>query len=179
MIFSRLSIRTKIAVLMTFLLALVSLAVYLYFPARLHRQMVASVEQKSAAMTSMAAYTVASGLHDNDPPAVAAALNGIRGNPDVVYYVLLDKQRQPFPSGIFNDRIARDANFERVPMQPVVAPQHVLQGGQSVRRASPEVLGGRTADGGIYQSMMPVRHQGRVIGWLYTGMSLDRANADA
>ena len=177
MIFSRLSIRTKIAVVMTFLLALVSLAVYLYFPARLHHQMVASVEQKSAAMTSMAASTVASALHAGDKPAVWAALTGIRNNPDVVYFMLLDKDRQP--SAIFNERIARDANFERLLMEPVATPQHVLQGGQSVRSTSPEVLGGRTVDGRIYQSMMPVRHEGRLIGWLYTGMSLDRANADA
>jgi diguanylate cyclase (GGDEF)-like protein/PAS domain S-box-containing protein len=177
MIFSRLSIRTKIALLMTSLLAIVSLAVYQYFPARLHRQMVASVEQKSAAMTRMGAFSAAPGLQERNQAAVAAALTGIRSNPDVVYFMLLDERGQPFAS--FNERIARDANFQRVAMQPVTTPQHVLQGGQSVRSASPEVLGGATADRGIYQTMSPVRHRGRVIGQLYTGMSLERANADA
>ena len=101
----RLSIRTKIALLMTFLLAIISIVVYRYFPERLHRQIVDSVVQKSAALTSMAAHSVAEGLHDRNPAAVAAALTGLRNNPDLVYLVLLDERGQVYSS--FNDLMAR------------------------------------------------------------------------
>jgi diguanylate cyclase (GGDEF)-like protein/PAS domain S-box-containing protein len=177
MIFSRLSIRTKIAVVMTSLLAIVSLAVYLYVPDRLQRQMVEAVTQKSAALTGMAAFSVADGLHGRNQAAVAAAVAGIRSNPDLVYLVLVDARGEVFSS--FNDLIARDANYERVPMQPVTAPQQVLQGGQRITRpAARQIAGGLTSDSTIYQTMAPVQYRGRTIGRLYSGMSLDAAYAD-
>jgi diguanylate cyclase (GGDEF)-like protein/PAS domain S-box-containing protein len=175
--FANLSIRTKIALLMTVLLAIVSLVIYLYFPARLHRQIVDSVVQQSAAMTRMAAFSVADGLDGRNQPAVAAALSGIRGNPDLVYFVLLDASGEPFAS--FNERIAMDAAYRQIPMRTIDTPQHVLQAGQSVRTSAPAVTGGATADGAVYQTAMPVLHRGRTIGNLYTGMSLERAHADA
>lgn len=178
MFLGRLSIRTKIAVVMTSLLAIVSIAIYLYFPARLHRQMVESVTQKAAALTGMAAFSVAEGLQERNQPKVAAALAGIRSNPDLVYLLLLDERGQVFAS--YNDRIARDAQYERIVMQPVERTRNVLQAGERyVRPASRSVAGGMTADGALYQSMAPVQHRGHPIGRLYAGMSLDAANADA
>jgi sensor histidine kinase regulating citrate/malate metabolism len=176
--FSRLSIRTKIAVLMTFLLAIVSLAIYLYFPARLHQQIVDSVTQKSAALTGMAAFSVSDGLQERNQAGVAAALNGIRGNPDLVYLMLVDKHGQLFAS--FNDLIARDVAYTSIPMRAVRTAQEVLQAGQHVERpATRRVVGGTSSDGAIYQSMALVQHRGKTIGKLYAGTSLQSANADA
>ena len=177
MIVSRLSIRTKIALLMTFVLAIVSLAVYRYFPARLHRQLVESVVQKSAAMTSMAAFSMAEGLRDRNQSAVAAALAGMRSNPDLVYLMVLDERGQVFTS--FNEAIARGADFQRVPMKSIATAPQVRQGGQNVRSPAPPISGGITADGAIYQTTAPVRHHGREVGRLYSGMSLEGAHADA
>lgn len=172
-----LSIRTKIALLMTFLLAIVSVAIYRYFPARLHQQITDAVVQKAAALTGMAAFSVADGLHARNPSAVAAALSGLRNNPDLVYIVLTDEQGRAFAS--FNDLVARQVTYDRLPMKNVTAAQRVLQGGQRMREAAPPVVGGMTADGTTYQSMAPVRRFGRTIGKLYVGMSLEAANADA
>ena len=178
MIFSRLSIRTKIAVVMTSILAIVSVAVYLYFPARLHRQMVDSAIRKAGALTGMAAFSVAPGLHEKNQSAVAAAMTGIRSNPDLVYLMLVDGDGQVFAS--FNDLIARDANYKDVLMTPFPAPQRVLQAGQRyVRPAGVRISGGLTADGTVYQTMAPVQYHGRTIGKLYAGMSLDEASHDA
>jgi diguanylate cyclase (GGDEF)-like protein/PAS domain S-box-containing protein len=173
----RLSIRTKIALLMTCLLAVVSVGVYRYFPARLHREIVASVEQKSAALTGMAAFSVSDGLQEQSASAVAAALSGLRNNPDLVYLLLVDGRGQVFHS--FNDLMARQVSYDTLRMQPVAAPQQVVQGGESMRAPAPPIEGGITADGRIYQSMALVRHHGRTIGRLYTGLSLEAANADA
>jgi diguanylate cyclase (GGDEF)-like protein/PAS domain S-box-containing protein len=178
MIFSRLPIRTKIAVVMISLLAIVSLAVYLYVPARLHRQIVDAVTRKSAAVTGMAALGVAQGLHHRNQVAVAAALAGIRSNPDLVYLMLVDEHGKVFAS--YNELIAVDANYARVPMQPIDAPQQVLQGGERyVRPAAQQISGGLAADDRIYQTVAPVQLQGHVIGHLYSGTSLDAAYADA
>ena len=178
MIFSRLSIRTKIAVVMTSLLAIVSMAVYLYVPARLHRQIVDAVTQKAAALTGMAAFSVAEGLHDRNQVAVASAMAGIRSNPDLVYLMLLDESGRVFAS--FNELIARDAAYASVTMRPVDDPQRVMQAGQrSVRPAAQRIAGGLTANGTIYQTMAPVQYRGRTVGRLYAGMSLDAAYADA
>lgn len=172
------SIRTKIALLMTFLLAIVSVAVYRYFPQRLHRQIVDAVAQKSAALTGMAAHSVAAGLHDRNPAAVAAALTGLRSNPDLVYLVLLDERGQVFSS--FNELVARQTAYEQLGMTGAAAPRQVVQGGgERVRTPAPAVFGGIAGEGAIYQSMAPVRHRGRTVGRLYTGMSLEAANADA
>jgi diguanylate cyclase (GGDEF)-like protein/PAS domain S-box-containing protein len=173
----RLSIRTKIALLMTFLLAIISVVVYRYFPERLHRQIVDSVVQKSAALTGMAASSVASGLHDRSPAAVAAALTGLRNNPDLVYLILLDERGQVFSS--FNELMARQTAYDRLHMKDVAAPQQVVQGGERVRAPASPVVGGVTGEGTIYQSMAPVRYQGHEVGRLYTGMSLEAAKADA
>jgi diguanylate cyclase (GGDEF)-like protein/PAS domain S-box-containing protein len=178
MSFSRHSIRTKIAATMISLLAVVSLTVFLYFPARLHRQLVEAVTQKSTALTSMAAQTVAEGLAGRNPVAVASALTGLRNNPDIVYLMLLDEHGKPFAS--FNDLVARKVEFDRLQMRPMATPQHGLQAGRRQRPStSREIRGGITAEGNIYQTMAAVDLHGRRIGRLYTGMSLDAANADA
>lgn len=163
---------------MTSLLAIVSLAVYLYFPARLHRQLVDSVTQKSAALTGMAAHAVAQGLHDGNQTTVAAALAGIRRNPDLVYLVLTDAQGAPFTS--FNELVARGVGFATLPMKPIQTPQLALQAGQRyVPPPAGQIAGGMADDGRIYQTIAPVQHRGRTIGQLYAGMSLRAANEDA
>jgi hypothetical protein len=50
----RLSIRTKIALLMTILLAIVCIVVYRYFPSQLHRQIVDAVAQDSSRVIARA-----------------------------------------------------------------------------------------------------------------------------
>ena len=171
------SIRTKIAVLMTILLAIVSIAIYSYFPARLHRQIVSAVAGESAAVSSMAAFSVAEGLQARNATAVAAALTGVRTNPDLAYLILFDDRGEIFAS--FNDLVARHAEFNRVTMRPIAVAQHSLQAGREARSPAKDIVGGVTADGSIYQTMTPVRHRGRVVGRLYTGVSLKGANADA
>lgn len=175
---SRLQIRTKIALVMTCLLGVISIAVYLYVPAALHRQIVQSVIQKSAALSTTTAFSVGEALHARNRASVAAALAGLRGNPDLVYLVLTDDRGRPFAS--FNELVAAESRYLEVPMERIATPQRPVQGGQgSGRFSGPEVMGGITADGMTYQTVVPVRHEGRLVGRLYTGMSLHMANADA
>lgn len=175
--FTHLSIRTKIALLMTFLLAIVSLAVYQLIPQRLYAQIVDSVVEKSAAITEMTALGVSQGLLASDRSAVAEALIPIRSNPDLVYLVLKDANGTVFAS--FNELVARATGYETVVLSPL-ASRTVVQGGErTVRTKAHEVRGGIVPDGTIYQTVTPVRHHGRNVGTLYAGMSLQKANEDA
>src|SRR3989304_486970 len=140
--------------MMTGVLAVISLGAFLYFPARLHRQIVESVKQKAAALPETAAFGVADGLRARNQVAVAAALTGIRSNPDLVYLVLVDDRGQTFAS--FNELIA--GNYADRQMAPVPRPRQALQAGQRMPAPSGrEVVGGLSADGLIYQTMVPVR----------------------
>src|SRR5688572_9269491 len=134
---------------MTILLAIVSLAIYSYFPSRLHRQIVDTVVQENAAISGMAAYSVAGALQAKNRPAVAAALSGVRTNPDLVYLILLDERGEVFAS--YNDLVARHAGYERVPMKAIAVPQRALQAGRVVRSPSENIVGGIASDGAIYQ----------------------------
>lgn len=71
--FSRLRIRSKLALVVTLLFAAVSVAIFLYFPAKMRRQAIDAVAQKATAITEMEALSVASGLAGHDRVAVAAA----------------------------------------------------------------------------------------------------------
>jgi diguanylate cyclase (GGDEF)-like protein/PAS domain S-box-containing protein len=159
------------------LLAIISIAVYSYFPARLHRQIVDAVELNAVATTEMAAFSVAEGLQARNEASVAAALAGLRMNPDLAYFVLLDEQGHEFAS--FNELVARETAFQSIRMRPVNVRQRALQAGRVLRSQSRDTVGGRNADDSIYQTMTVVRHRGKPIGRLYGGMSLARANADA
>lgn len=162
---------------MTSLLAVISLAVYLYFPARLQRELVDAATRQSATLTGMAAFSVAEGLQERNQPAVAAALAGLRRNPDLVYLILVDERGQVFAS--YNDIMARTVGWDRLPMKPIGSPRQVLQAGRSVQPGSSRIEGGMTPDRSIYQTTAPVQYRGRTIGRIHTGMSLGAAKAEA
>jgi diguanylate cyclase (GGDEF)-like protein/PAS domain S-box-containing protein len=125
----------------------------------------------------MTAFTVSEPMDAGDRAAVAGAITNLRTNPDLAYFMLLDESGRVFAS--FNELVARETQFDRVSMAPVAMPQRVLQAGQHLQRASGGLAGGIAGGGAIYQTMAPVRHQGRRIGRLYIGMSLAGANTDA
>ena len=72
--FSRLRIRSKLALVVTLLFAAVSVAIFLYFPAKMRRQAIDAVAQKATAITEMEALSVASGLAGHDRVAENAAV---------------------------------------------------------------------------------------------------------
>jgi diguanylate cyclase (GGDEF)-like protein/PAS domain S-box-containing protein len=168
------SIRTKLTLVMTLLLAITSVAVYVYFPSRLKAQALDSVAQKAAALTEMTAYSIARGVSARDPVAVAEVLTAMRRTPDLVYIVVLDGRDVPY--AVFNDLEANEMHFRDIPMHRIaelrflrgVAPPGLGERGATAR----EVTGGFSADSTVYQASSPVRYEGRLVGRVYIGMSL-------
>jgi diguanylate cyclase (GGDEF)-like protein/PAS domain S-box-containing protein len=180
MVFGRLSIRTKLAIVMTLLLAIISVAVYVYFPARLKQQALDSMVQNGTVLAEMTSFSMARGLNARDPAAVAEVLTAMRRNPDIVYVVVFDARGTVYAG--FNELMASQMSFRSIPMKRVqtvsslpgaAVPQEV----GSLGSEGHQVSGGFSSDGSVYQALAPVRYQGRLIGQLYLGLSLEGINA--
>lgn len=180
MIFGRLSIRTKLTIVVTLLLAITSIAVYLYFPARLRVQALESVQQNTAALTEMTAYSLAKGVSARDVTAVAEVLTAMRRTPDLLYIVVFDEQGSIVAS--FNDIVANQVHFRSFPMRRVTAELRLPHGqvpaapGATTPIAR-EIDGGIAPDGSVYQAVSPIRFRGRLVGSVYLGTTLEPINA--
>jgi len=175
-VIGRLPVRTKLALVMTLLLAATSVAVYLYFPVEMERQVLHLVIQKSAGLTEMAAHSMGRGLSAHDPAAVAEALTAMRRNPDLLYLMVLDRNGASFAA--FNEMVASQSDYRSIRMNTVNESLRLPRGGAPPMRRQLEsaVSGGASADGAVYQTFAPVRYQGRRVGSLFLGVSLDRVH---
>ena len=172
-VLSHLQLGTKLALVMTFILALVSLGIYIYFPARMQRQAVEALAQRASAIADVTAFSVAPGVQNRDRVAVAAAVTALRRNPDLIFFVVRDKNGEPFAA--FNEMVASDTGplvrgAERNVRRAVIT--GMTAGEQS------ETVGAFSEDGKTYQTTTPIRYHGRQVGTLVVGFSLDRVSAE-
>ncbi len=162
-------LRTKLALVMTGILALVSAAVFVYFPAALKHQALDSVAQKASVVTDVTAISLAPGLRTPDRVSVAEALATLRRNPDLVYYELLERNGHVFAS--FNELVAASAGPFAKP--PAAVHSTPILGGTATGTPS-ETQGSFSGDGKVYQTTTAVRYRGKQVGTLVIGFSLDR-----
>lgn len=171
--FSRLRIRSKLALVVTLLLATVSIAIFLYFPAKMRRQAIDAVAQEATAISELEALSVAPALAAQDRVAVAETLASLRHNPDLVYFVLLDPRGEIFAS--FNDLVASSSDYQslaRWTAQP--APARF-----GFNRTRPSAgIGTISQDGSIYSEATPVMLRGKRVGTLVAGFSLQQVLRD-
>lgn len=162
---------------MSLLIALICLTIFAYFPARLKRQARSAIADKAFSMSEMAAFSLGPALATGDRPKVAEALVGIRGNPDLVYLMVLDASGQPF--GWFNESIAAQYRYGSFPMsrREGLFPARNQPGGPRFA-ASEATAGGFSSDDKIYQSTTTIRDRGHLVGRIFIGLSLDRLNEE-
>ncbi|HEY8133305.1 MAG TPA: EAL domain-containing protein, partial [Thermoanaerobaculia bacterium] len=163
-VLSQLQVGTKLALVMTLILALVSLGIYLYFPAKMQRQAVEALAQRASAIADVTAFGLAPGLQNRDRIAVAAAVTALRRNPDLVFFVVRDKDGEPFAA--FNEMVLSTVGPFAKTGRPV--PTGMTEGAPS------ETTGEFSEDGNTYQTTTPIRYRGRQVGTLVVGFSLDR-----
>ena len=162
-------LRTKLALVMTAILAVISAAVFIYFPAALKRQALESVAQKAAVVADVTAISVAPGLQAHDRVRVAEALAVLHRNPDLVYYSVLDREGKAFAS--FNEMVAaREGPFPEAHRPRSTEP---VLGGSAAGTPS-ETDGAFSPRNDVYQTTTPVREHGVRVGVLVIGFSLDR-----
>jgi diguanylate cyclase (GGDEF)-like protein/PAS domain S-box-containing protein len=167
---SRLAVGTKLALVMTLILALLSLWIYLYFPPRLRSQAVVALTNRASAIADVTAFSIAIPLQNRDRIAVAAAVTPLRRNPDLIFFVVQDSAGLPFAS--FNEMVAEAAGpFRAADDEPQV--RRPVMSGLTVGGGS-ETLGVFSVDEKSYRTTTPIRYHGRKIGTLIVGFSLDR-----
>ncbi len=167
---SHLQVGTKLALVMTCILALVSLGIYLYFPARMQRQAIEALTQRASAIADVTAFGVAPGLENRNPVAVAAAVIALRRNPDLVFFVVKDQPGKTFAS--FNEMVAASAGPFATAPQSRSSRQPVITGMPAGEQS--ETVGAISSDGSLYQTTTPIRYRGKGIGSLVIGFSLER-----
>src|SRR2546430_1023540 len=171
---SRLAVGTKLALVMTLILAVVSLWIYIYFPEKLQRQALAALAQRATAIADVTAFSVAPALHFNDRVAAAAALTALRRNHDLIFYIIRQADGGVFAS--FNEMVAASAGpFHQAASEPSARRPIVtgMTGGEES-----ETKGAFSDDGRNYETSTPIRYHGRMIGTLVVGFTLDRVLAE-
>jgi PAS domain S-box/diguanylate cyclase (GGDEF) domain len=172
--FARLRIRSKLGLVVTLLLATVSMAVFLYFPAKMKQQAIDAVAQKAAAISEMEALSVAPGLDQNDRVVVAGAVASLRHNPDLVYFVLLDQHGDVFAS--FNDLVATASDYQALARNLAAAsPSRIALAAREHGRAPSGTI---SDDESTYSVATPVVLRGRRVGTLVAGFSLQQVWRD-
>ncbi len=168
--FSRWPVRTKLAAVISGFIGLISLGIFIDMPARLRRQAVTAVVEKAHTLTEMAAFNAAAALYFEDRVGVEESLAAVRENADLVYTVVLDEGGRAVAT--FNRDLAERYGFQEIAMSPRAL------GGFPPGASRPRTEGGFSPDDRIYQARAPVTYNGRGVGRIYVGLSLDRLNAE-
>jgi PAS domain S-box-containing protein len=147
----RMSIRGKVIGGTVFLVSLVALFNFLYYPPRERRQMTAALGQRAEALANMLALGVGAGLDHNDVTAVRAALQLARGDPQLTFVAAADTTGEVF------------ASYGRRP-----ASLDVREAGAHPPQRIDNTL----------EIAVPIGYGGRRLGALHVGMSLDALRAD-
>jgi diguanylate cyclase (GGDEF)-like protein/PAS domain S-box-containing protein len=168
--FSRWSVRTKLVAVISGFIGFISLAIFIDMPVRLRRQAFTAVVEKAHTLTEMAAFNAGAALYFEDRTGVEESLAAVRENADLVYTVVLDKDDREVAA--FNRELAERYEFQEIAMTPRVL------GGIPPGASRPRTEGGFSPDDRIYQVRSPVTYNGRGVGRIYVGLSLDRLNAE-
>ena len=144
------TIRTKLAIVFTLLIGVISLLIFLYFPTKQKEQAIQAVSQRAQSIADMTAYSIAPALFFDDMKDVEDVFISARQNKDLVYLVVTNE----------NDSIV--TNYNRSTTNAL----DFLQAGD----------GDVSENGLLYQLMVPIHLNERVMGRLYLGLSLTEIN---
>lgn len=85
------SVRGKLIVVMTVVVAVLSIIVYVYFPSKLRREALRAVGAKAESIAAMTAYSVTPALVFDDHRSALEAFEGARRNADLDYVAVYDE----------------------------------------------------------------------------------------
>ncbi len=92
--FSNLPIRSKLIVLVTFLISLVSVFIFVYFPERLKKQDLAARISEAETIAEMSAYSISPGLFFNDVENMEITVNSAKKNQEIIFFLVYNDQNQ-------------------------------------------------------------------------------------
>jgi PAS domain S-box-containing protein len=143
----RSSIREKLLVSFSLLIASIAIFVYFFFPARLEEQSMRAISEKSHSVARLTAYSLNAGLVFNDSAAIQEVLVGAARGDDVVTLIVRDT------AGHIVSHLSEDVStYEGV-------------------RALPASFGGKSND--LYIVNAPIHNGNAPVGSLTLAVSLD------
>lgn len=148
----RFTIRSKFAIIFALLIVLISAFIYFYFPLKLEREALKPIADKARSISHITAFSISSPLHSNDKKESYEVIESVRHDRDLVYLVIHDPLGEIFYA--FNFPAASEADYRfRESEKPI------------------------SADNLIYRTVTPVLHDGKQIGLLFLGVSLEGLRA--
>jgi PAS domain S-box-containing protein len=141
------SIRTKLAVVTSLIIALISVFIYWFFPARLEQQALAALGEKAATIATMMAYNIGPAIQADDRPVVCDIVLSAKQNRDLDYAMVLNEKGEAIASFDSNKAIALD--YSDVDFKERIS-----------------------SDGMTYQTVAPIITHSSVYGRVYLGISL-------
>ena len=144
--FQKRSLRTKLAVVITLWIGVISLFIGIYFPARQEKQQLKAIADKAKCISDMTAFSIGPALFFEDTKGIDEAFEVARQNKDLVYLIVFDDSNRIILG--FNRNEAEAAKFLDAKNNSI------------------------SNDGKIYQTMMPIQLNNQEIGKLYLGLSL-------
>lgn len=147
------TIRAKLVGVIALLMAAVSFFILFYIPAKLEDQAIQTIASKAQNITEIAAFRVKPWLGHEDRKDVEEALTEAYQNQDVCYIIMLDETGDELAA--FNREKAIGAKF-------------------AMARDDDPI----SQDGSIYRTVIPIVDDGRQIGQLYLGFSLEAVRGE-
>jgi two-component system, cell cycle sensor histidine kinase and response regulator CckA len=149
----RVSIRTRIVVVMSAVVAAIALFLVTYYPAKLAQREKEFLVAKAQSIAAMTAYTVGPAVVFEDKAMAQEAIRSARQNRDVSYIVITNDSDRVFTG--FNTDEATRLHFTDTD--------------------TPESL---SSDSTVFRTSVPIMHSREIVGTLYLGLSLSELQAE-
>jgi two-component system, cell cycle sensor histidine kinase and response regulator CckA len=150
---SKYSIRGKLAILNSILIAIIAIFIIFYFPKKVERQEVSALIDKTHTIANMVSFSISPAMVFSDTTDARIVVEGALQNKEVVYVIAYDGEGSVFVEYDWGKRIYRDSLFT-------------------------EALQRESMDDKICEIVVPIRHNDKIIGWICVGSSMEKIVAE-
>ncbi|MBN2412710.1 HAMP domain-containing protein [candidate division KSB1 bacterium] len=150
------TICAKLALVVSFLIAVISLFIYFYFPQKLEKEEIKVYEEKSRAIAEMTAYSISPALFFHDIENINEVINSSKQNKDLVFFIVVDEYENIV------------AHYNKNSALNILEPESLLINNYN----------SISKDGLIYYVSKPVFANSRKIGKILIGLSLEQIRAE-
>ncbi|MBI2428978.1 MAG: PAS domain S-box protein [Ignavibacteriales bacterium] len=148
-----LSFRTRLNIVLTIVIGAICAFVYFYIPGKMEEQSMSIMRSKARAMVEISATTAAPAVYFNDADALAEVVRMAQNNTDLRFLIITDHTSQLVAG--HNVELALTSNY---------------------RLATANGL--RSTDQRTYMILTPILMNGKSVGTMYVGISLDQILAE-
>jgi sensor histidine kinase regulating citrate/malate metabolism len=106
-------IRKKIILMISFLIAIISGFIYIYFPSRLESQATTHLVDKARSIVQMTAFSISPSLLFGDAAEATAVMEGARQTPELIYMVAFGAEGKEFLSSPADRQSATEEDVYR------------------------------------------------------------------